>query len=141
MPRRGSLVPMKLAVSALGYSLTDMLSGSSQVSATHSKMAGGNDTIHSCPHGHNLTESQGDQAMTQRSRYHCYHISQPFYMCLIPCCVAKSDFFGSVALRPRHSPYPLLPVEQALQIVLQHTSVLPAVDITNTIGRTYIPDT
>lgn len=111
------------------------------MSATHSKMAGGNDTnrhVHSCPHGHNLTNSQGDQ--TQRSRSHCYHISQ--LMCLIiPCCVAKSDFLASVALRPRQSPYPLLPVDQALQIVLQHTSVLPAVEITNTIGRTYIPDT
>lgn len=57
-------------------------------------------------------------------------------MCLIiPCCVAKSDFFGIVALRPRQSPYPLLPVDEALRIVLQHTSVLPAVDITNTIGK------
>lgn len=134
-------------VSTLGCSLTDMLTGSSQVSATHSKMAVStrsdtNRHVHSCPHGHNLVNSQGDQGTTQRSRSHCCHVSQLFYMGLtIPCCIAKSDFFASVALRPRQSPYPLLPVDQTLQTVLQHTSVLPAVEITNTIGRTYIPDT
>lgn len=54
---------------------------------------------------------------------------------IIPCRVAKADFLTGVALRPRHSPYPLLPVDQALQVVLQHTPVLSTVEITNPIGK------
>ena len=38
---------------------------------------------------------------------------------------AKEDFYGGVAARPRHSPYPLVPVSQALETVLQHTPLLP----------------
>ena len=52
--------------------------------------------------------------------------------------LAKADFFASVASRPRHSPYPLLPVDQALQTVLKHTPTLPAVEVTNLIGIYYI---
>ena len=48
---------------------------------------------------------------------------------------AKADFAAGVAERPRHSPYPLLPVDQALHIVLEHTPTLPAVATDNLIGN------
>ena len=48
---------------------------------------------------------------------------------------AKEDFLaGDVASRPRKSPHSLIPVDQALQTVLQHTPLLPAMQTTNLIG-------
>lgn len=57
--------------------------------------------VHVCPHGHVKSGAEGRN---------------------------RSDFH-KVALRPRHSPYPMLSVDEALQIVmastprLEHTSV------------------
>ncbi len=41
------------------------------------------------------------------------------------CFAAREDFFP-VAQRPRHSPYPLLPVNEAIKIILEETPWSPA---------------
>ena len=73
--------------------------------------------------------------MTAEEEYSFPSISSPPPPLLF---AAKADFAAGVAERPRHSPYPLLPVDQALHIVLEHTPTLPAVETDNLIGNPFI---
>ncbi len=60
------------------------------------------------------------------SVYECLHVPNHFVLsqpCICPH-AAKADF-AAVALRPRHSPYPMLPVEEAVKIVLTSVVVMP----------------
>ena len=51
-----------------------------------------------------------------------------------PSLPAKADF-EQVALRPRHSPYPMLPVERAMEIILQNVIINPPTEIDQLQGR------
>ena len=42
---------------------------------------------------------------------------------------AGREDFHKVALRARKSPYPMLPVEEAMRIIMDHTSVLPSIEL------------
>ena len=63
--------------------------------------------VHVCPHGH-MTSGVGKRT--------------------------KADFH-KVALRPRHSPYPMLGVGQALDIILEHAPVGSAITMENIPGK------
>jgi gephyrin len=107
---KGSKECFELVLPALPHAL-ELLSGSPQVTVTHSQMQtapSNRHTSHVCPHGHHQhSNSHQHQESTAQGKR------------------TKEDFFTGVASRPRHSPYPLVPVEQALQTVLQHTPQLP----------------
>lgn len=64
-------------------------------------MAGGG---HTCPHGHVKHAPAGKRT--------------------------RADF-EQVALRPRHSPYPMLPVEKAMEIILRQVTVMPVTTASN----------
>jgi len=43
--------------------------------------------------------------------------------------ITGRDDFQKVALRARKSPYPMVPVEEAMRIIMDHTSVLPSTEL------------
>ena len=68
---------------------------------------------HTCSHGnHHSATSAG-----KRSRKNG-QMNRKFIPCYIH--AAKEEFYP-VAMRPRHSPYPLLSVDEALQVILENT--------------------
>lgn len=99
--KKGAEECFSFIASALPHAL-DLISGSSRVSHTHSTMesSGGHKEhvhhiqTHTCPHGHAKM-----------------HVGKR----------TKEDFHP-VALRPRNSPYPLLSVEDALNVILKEIS-------------------
>ena len=50
---------------------------------------------------------------------------------LVP--LARANF-EQVALRPRHSPFPMLPVEEAMETVLRHTPSMPTIEVSSLQG-------
>ena len=54
-------------------------------------------------------------------------VISPLSICLSP---ARADF-DQVALRPRHSPYPMLPVDRATAITLEHAAALGVTEVDN----------
>ena len=50
---------------------------------------------------------------------------------LVP--LARADF-EQVALRPRHSPFPMLPVEEAMETVLRHTPSMAIIEVSSLQG-------
>jgi gephyrin len=107
---KGSKECFEFVLPALPHAL-ELLSGSPQVSLTHSQMqenSWGNSSgaPHACPHGHHHHQAATNQDTSPKKR-------------------TKADFYGSVASRPRTSPYPLVPVTQALETVLQQAPLLP----------------
>ncbi|XP_065883628.1 gephyrin-like isoform X2 [Dysidea avara] len=96
---KGSQECLRCILPALPHALDLLTSNTSAVATTHSTLASGQ---HKCPHQHKLATASHD-----RSR----------------------EDFHKVALRARKSPYPMLPVEEAMRIIMDHTSVLPSIEL------------
>ncbi|KAL5463261.1 hypothetical protein EMCRGX_G032144 [Ephydatia muelleri] len=107
--KKGSQECLEIILPALPHALDLLASRTEQVSALHTQMAGDpphTQTLgspHTCPHG---LAKEGHNSHTKPGRR------------------VKEDFHN-VASRPRHSPYPMLPVEEALDIIMEHTPTLP----------------
>ena len=94
----------------------DLLSDSrASVAATHRHMTSGGHT-HSCPH-HNNKQSKGTRSKDWFKRMGSFYLSLSLSLSLSP---ARSDFLP-VSQRPRHSPYPMLEVDKAIDLILSQS--------------------
>ena len=126
------------------FVVIELLSGSPRVSLTHSQMqenstgniSGG---PHVCPHGHHHHQATTNQDTPPKKRSSLCHSPHLLGECSTVKFPAKADFYGSVASRPRTSPYPLVPVTQALETVLQQAPLLPPTSLSSLTGTYLFP--
>ena len=64
-----------------------------------------------------------DVLLDRKSQVEAHHSGSPHV------CPHKTDLATDVASRPRQSPYPMITVKQAQEIILSHAKVLPAEEI------------